>query len=299
MDDALQKREHRLQEWEADLAAREDQLRRRLEGVAAAAHAAGPSSELKHRGAGVAPLTTSGTHTPPGTPSKERVLPLAVYVRSGKFLRSAVFGGLDGLTTSIVLICSTSGLVKSSSDGGHGDHSKGHISAAVLFTLGAANLVADAFSMGMGDFLSSLAEAEHEQDGPSTPAGHATGGGGHNAWYQDSSFVEAARNGAVMFTSFVVFGVLPLAAYAPWARMSWLTDSRRFVAACILGVLSLFTLGLLKGYVTVTQDSCGAMSNAAKWRAMMISALKMILMGSVASLISFVVSLELHTDEAH
>jgi hypothetical protein len=293
MEDALMKREHRLGEWEADLAAREEQLRRRLESLEGA-HATGPSSELKHRTLATS-LATSSAHTPPGTPSKERVLPLAVYVRSGKFLRSAVFGGLDGLTTSIVLICSTSGLVKT---GGHdefqGDHhSKGHISAAVLFTLGAANLVADAFSMGMGDFLSSLAEAEHENDGPSTPSASGV------VWYRDSSFVEAARNGAVMFTSFVIFGVLPLAAYAPWAHMSWLTDRRRFVVACILGVLSLFTLGVLKGYVTVTQDSCGSMSNSAKWRAMMVSALKMMLMGSVASLISFVVSLELHTDESH
>lgn len=291
MDELLRKREHRLEEWEADLRAREEQLQRRLEGLG--------TGGLTHRGAiGLAPLAgCSSAHNAaaPGTPSKERVLPLAVYVRSGKFLRSAVFGGLDGLTTSIVLICSTSGLVKSADAHGDDHHGKGHITAAVLFTLGAANLLADAFSMGMGDFLSSLAEAEHENDASTnTPT---TRSAMNEPWYRDSSFVESARNGGVMFTSFVVFGVLPLTAYAPWARIpGGMSDQRRFVAACILGLLSLFILGLLKGYVTVTQESCGAMSNAAKWRAMASSALKMTLMGSIASLISFVVSLELHTD---
>ena len=103
----------------------------------------------------------------------------STYIKSGRFLRSVVFGGLDGLTTSVVLICSTQGLGEHFLLGGsrgehHHDASHGTTAAAssnssisssvtaagVLFTLGVANLIADAFSMGMGDYLSSLAEKE-------------------------------------------------------------------------------------------------------------------------------------------
>jgi VIT1/CCC1 family predicted Fe2+/Mn2+ transporter len=97
-----------------------------------------------------------------------------------------------------------------------------------------------------------------------------------------------------MFTSFVVFGMLPLAAYAPCFHYGWLSNQRRFVVACVLGIVSLIFLGLIKGYVTVAQASCG-MSAASKRRAVVASATKMVLTGSIASVISFIVSLELHS----
>lgn len=275
----LLRKEALLTQWEKDLTAREEALRRSQ--TVPLCSPASTHEQLKLR----VNSSSGSPSSPNGSPSKERVPPLSIYICSGKFIRSAVFGGLDGLTTSIVLICSTSGLVRSDSHT-HEDHSKAHISAAVLFTLGAANLLADAFSMGMGDFLSSLAEAEHGNGNSSTP----------RPWRNDPALVEAARNGAVMFLSFVIFGVLPLTAYAPFLHLHWLTDQRRFIAACVLGIISLFFLGLLKGYVTVTHESWG-ISNANKRRAMIASATKMVLTGSIASLISFVVSLELHTTD--
>lgn len=174
---------------------------------------------------------------------------LTMYLANGKFLRSAVFGGLDGLTTCIVLIVSTNGLlpVHHLVEGGGGD---GHvvpgsvstsrgILPSVVLTLGLANLIADAFSMAMGDYFSSLADAEttHHSTAHSPPS---------SWWHWTAAQTEAARNGCVMFLSFVIFGFVPLVAYFPILSIAGPTRLRW---AAVLGALSLFLLGVLKGHV--------------------------------------------------
>lgn len=322
----LKQWEERLQKWEADLNRREREAEHRNIGG------------VRCLGCGSFPTGSSSAATPEreeassdvdsgsATPSKRRVSSLAVYIRSGKFVRSVVFGGLDGLTTSIVLICSTSGLVGPPNTSGgvalqqqqqdEQEHpARSHLTYSILFTLGMANLIADAFSMGMGDFLSSLAENEHQDASSSFESSslsptsasaalytsqlrHAGGAASRmgaaarrwlRMWTQDAGLVESARNGVFMFLSFVCFGVVPLMAYVPHIEnfISGFTSQRRFFVACVLGSVSLFFLGMLKGLVLSHQTTRIRQT-------MLLSGLKMMLTGSVASIISYAVSAELH-----
>lgn len=66
----------------------------------------------------------------------------------GRYVRSIVFGGMDGIVTTFAL-CS----------GGEG----AHMSVRVTLILGTSNLFADAVSMAFGDYLSTRAEFSHRQ----------------------------------------------------------------------------------------------------------------------------------------
>eukprot|EP01138_Halocafeteria_seosinensis_P006588 gb/GECG01006735.1/.p1 GENE.gb/GECG01006735.1/~~gb/GECG01006735.1/.p1 ORF type:complete len:321 (+),score=51.11 gb/GECG01006735.1/:1-963(+) len=61
-------------------------------------------------------------------------------------IKSIVFGGLDGIITTFATVAAVAG---------------SGLDVEVLILLGLANLIGDAISMGVGDFLSSKAETEH------------------------------------------------------------------------------------------------------------------------------------------
>ena len=63
-----------------------------------------------------------------------------------KYIKNVIFGGIDGIITtfSIIAACFGSGL-----------------EIKYILAMGFANLVADAFSMGFGDFISSLFESKY------------------------------------------------------------------------------------------------------------------------------------------
>ena len=56
-----------------------------------------------------------------------------------------IFGGLDGILTSFAIVAGAAG---------------GKLPTSVVLILGFSNIVADALSMGVGEFLSSKAENE-------------------------------------------------------------------------------------------------------------------------------------------
>ena len=63
----------------------------------------------------------------------------------GAALKPVIFGGLDGILTSFAIVAGAAG---------------GHLSPSVVLILGFSNILADALSMGVGEFLSSKAENE-------------------------------------------------------------------------------------------------------------------------------------------
>lgn len=63
----------------------------------------------------------------------------------GGFLKPVIFGGLDGILTSFAIVSGAAG---------------GNLSTEVVLVLGFSNILADALSMGVGEFLSSKAENE-------------------------------------------------------------------------------------------------------------------------------------------
>ena len=64
----------------------------------------------------------------------------------GKYVKSLVFGGLDGIITTFAVVAASKG---------------GSLSTEIVLLMGFANLFADGLSMGFGDFLSSKAEHEY------------------------------------------------------------------------------------------------------------------------------------------
>jgi DNA damage-binding protein 1 len=63
----------------------------------------------------------------------------------GHYVKSLVFGGLDGIITTFAIVATVAG-------------ARAHPGLVLL--MGAANLIADALSMGIGDYLSERAEDE-------------------------------------------------------------------------------------------------------------------------------------------
>jgi DNA damage-binding protein 1 len=228
-----------------------------------------------------------------------------------------VFGGLDGLTTSTAIVCSTNGI----SERPDIAINKMALGASVLFAFGLANLVADGFSMGMGDLLSTLAEIDQKaaadamreatekdriQPSPvlvglngehiSTSTRGITSDVRDDVEADDTDGPEtkltALLNGCVMFLSFVIFGVVPLLAYSPIIAPTLFAghDAWRFRVSCVLCMASLFVLGALKGLVVTRKGRRLCTWSTAHVRAGFL----MVLTGSVASFLSFAVSVIAH-----
>lgn len=66
----------------------------------------------------------------------------------GEYIGDFVYGSLDGIITTFAIIAGVSGA---------------NFSAAVILVLGAANLLADGLSMGLGNYISTKSEKEYEE----------------------------------------------------------------------------------------------------------------------------------------
>jgi len=201
------------------------------------------------------------------------------------YVKSIVFGGLDGVITTFSTIASAYG---------------GKQSIEVVIVLSLANLVADALSMGVGDFLSSRAEFAHavaekkreQWEFDNFPAGERAemvaklveeknfefadaeriigviGAREHRDFFVDYMLQEelgleapddpwaAAKDGATTFVSFLVFGSVPLVVYV-FCWVASLPEGARelpqavvFGIACAFTFVTLFALGALQGAIT-------------------------------------------------
>ena len=194
----------------------------------------------------------------------------------GKYIKSVIYGGLDGIITTFAVVAGVTGAA---------------LSAVVVFILGIANLIADGLSMGIGDYLSSKSEQEYRQDERRREAwevenypegeklemveiykGMGIGDDDANtivdtlskykeAWV-DVMMVEELgimednesplNNALATFVAFVIFGFIPLISYvvAQFVPVLIPDSSVSFVFAALLTAVSLFSLGALKVRVT-------------------------------------------------
>ena len=174
-------------------------------------------------------------------------------------VKPLVFGGIDGLTTTLALVW--------------GSIAAGEklVSADAVLVLGVANLMATALSMGIGDYVGSLAEFEAQSNNEEKKS----------PLLRSDVKAAALRSGLTMFFSFVAFGGLPLLPYVPFLFSSNYT---RRVASTILCAISFFALGAVRAQMEGSHHCASVMRISTN----------MLLMGSAAAFVSFCSSKGIH-----
>jgi len=158
--------------------------------------------------------------------------------RAPEFLRAAVYGANDGIVTTFAVVAGVSGA---------------GLSASIIIVLGIANMIADGFSMAIGDYLGETSERK------------LIGKNSKGAW----------QTGFVTFVSFVLAGSLPLMPYfLESLSLISLDVEKMFLYSIISTAITLFFVGslrtlLIKGNV-------------------LINGIQMLLVGSIAATIAYV-----------
>ena len=145
-------------------------------------------------------------------PSLHRDPETAVEVAQ-HYIRDLVYGALDGIVTTFAVVAGVAG---------------GALSLKAVLVVGAANLLADGLSMGVGNYLSirSHESALVAQNRPEEEA-------------------QPIRHGLATFAAFVVVGAVPLVPYLiPEMTLG------RFAASCAATLVVLFGVGALRALVT-------------------------------------------------
>lgn len=152
------------------------------------------------------------------------------------YVRELIYGANDGVITTFAVVAGVSG---------------GGLSLGVVLIIGAANLLADGLSMGVGNYLSirsheSVREAEGLPEEEASPA----------------------RHGLATFLAFVVAGAVPLLPYVLPA-----VEVNRFLLSTVLALLTLFAVGAMRATI----------SNVRWWRA----GLEMFVLGAIVAGVAY------------
>jgi len=150
-----------------------------------------------------------------------------------------VFGANDGVITTFAVVSGVTGAA---------------LSPRVALILGMANLLADGFAMGAGNYLGMRSEQEYQE----RVNGNVNEGR-----------VHALGHGAAILGAFVLAGSVPLLPYV------LAVGDGLFPASCVAASATLFTVGSLRTVVT-----------RARW---FTSGLEMLVVGGTAAGVSFVV----------
>lgn len=102
---------------------------------------------------------------------------------SGRYVSEVVYGANDGIVTTFAVVSGVAGAA---------------LSPSIVLVLGAANLFADGFSMGMSNYLSERSERDYRRERGERPAAGAK---------------SPRRTAFVTFLAFVVAGWTPLLPY--------------------------------------------------------------------------------------
>jgi len=194
---------------------------------------------------------------------------------AGKYLKSVVYGGLDGIITVFAVVASIAGA---------------GLDVGVVIIMGVASLLADGISMGMGDFLSSKAENDYTKEERKrelwetenyiegeieemikiyTDKGMTekdatiivTTMSKYTDIFVDTMMVEELglmpvdasdspiKNGLVTFVAFLVFGCVPLISYIVPVASDKQHDldhvEGAFIIASVVTLIAMFLLGAL------------------------------------------------------
>jgi len=136
---------------------------------------------------------------------------------SPRILKAMVFGANDGIVTTFAVVAGVAGA---------------KLSVSVVLIMGAANLLADGLSMGLGDYLGAKSELRLER-----------------LTNKNKKVMGIWHTGVVTFVSFLVAGSMPLFPY----YMKWLGVSlgeNDFVISIVTTLGTLFVVGSARSLVT-------------------------------------------------
>ena len=163
-----------------------------------------------------------------------------------RYLPQFVYGGIDGSITTLAVIAGAVGAT---------------LSPAIILILGFANLIADGFSMGVSEYLSTKSEKDlHRKH--------------RDAMRYNVKDTHSIKNGLATFISFVVMGVIPLLPFIIGVFYVSIEPYKITLSIILTGV-ALATIGGIKG--KVVQKS--------KLR----SSLETLIIGGVAATLAFTV----------
>lgn len=216
----------------------------------------------------------------------------------GTYIKSIVYGGLDGIITTFAVVSGVAGA---------------ELGTSVILILGIANVLADGFSMGTGDYLSTKSEREFYANEANRQAWEIDNfAEGQKAelmvLYQRHGYTgeEAQRlveiqssdkarwvnammieelnmvkedvsplnNAVATFIAFIIAGILPLAVYIIGLFTPVAADTA-FIISILSSAVALFLLGAAKVYVTRLNP--------------FRSGLEMLLVGGLAAFVAFIV----------
>ena len=208
---------------------------------------------------------------------------------SAKYVKNIVYGGIDGIITTFSIIAACYGA---------------NLDLKYVITMGVANLIADGFSMGFGDYISSFFETKYilsEKDKESYEFEH-------NNQYEVNEMVELYTNeglsvddaskiveilvsnekykpffiksmvslelgleipednykdlikkeALITFTSFLVFGFIPLIIYLICYWSSYKDKTNIFVIDCFITTITIACLGYFQALITKQSKLKGA-----------------------------------------
>lgn len=194
----------------------------------------------------------------------------------GAYIKSIVFGGLDGIITTFSIVAAVAGA---------------SMSPEVVIMMGFANLLSDGISMGLGDYLSESAEMQYIQSEkdrelyeiqtiPELELNEMVQLYKEKGVSEDDAkvilttmmkytdlFLEhmmvvelglqlpgkddnPAKNGLVTFGSFVLFGSVPMWVYLVTWSTSYSDTQGAFGIACGFTALTMFLLGATQAKLT-------------------------------------------------
>lgn len=193
-----------------------------------------------------------------------------------EYVKSIVFGGLDGIITTFSIVAAVAGA---------------SLSPEIVIMMGFANLLSDGISMGLGDYLSESAEIEYirsekarelweienvpekelaemidiyKTKGVSTDDANAilaTMMKYKDLFLEHMMIMELglqipddnanpAKNGLVTFGSFVTFGSVPMWVYVIIWGTDYADERGTFGIACAFTALTMFVLGSTQAKIT-------------------------------------------------
>lgn len=219
--------------------------------------------------------------------------------QAGTYLGDLVLGGIDGLVTTFAIVAGVEGA---------------ELSTGVVLVLGIANLLADGFSMAVGNYLGAKSESEYHRSEREREAWEvdnlpdqeteeiraifaAKGFDGElldsvvehitadkQLWVEtmmrdELNIIEDTRSPAVAglmtFISFLVFGSIPLSVYL-FGYVGEITDPRELFVYCVSASgVGLFLVGSMRSMLTFNSH--------------LRSGLEIVLLGGLAGGVSYLV----------